>query len=167
MKILSKLIIVMLALVSFGANAQKLGHINSQELLQIMPEYKKADTAAQTYQKSLVDEDNSMVTEYQSKKADYDKNKASFPDAVKAVKEQELQDMVTRIQKYEGGAQDQLQSKKQEIFAPVLKKASDAVKEVAKENGYAYVFDTSIGAVIYSQDSDDIMPLVKKKLGLK
>ncbi|MFN9882854.1 MAG: OmpH family outer membrane protein, partial [Bacteroidota bacterium] len=65
------------------------------------------------------------------------------------------------------GAQEKLQTKKQEIYSPILKKAEDAVKAVAKENGYAYVFDTSIGAVIYAQDADDIMPLVKKKLNLK
>ncbi len=53
------------------------------------------------------------------------------------------------------------------MYSPILKKAEDAIKQVAKENNYSYVFDMGTGAVIYAQDSDDLMPLVKKKLGLK
>ncbi len=56
--------------------------------------------------------------------------------------------------------------KKEEIYSPVLKQAEEAIKSVAKENGYSYILDTSAGAVLYSQDSDNIAPLVKKKLGL-
>ena len=167
MKLSLKLTLALLLFASFAANAQKFGHINSSELLQAMPEVKAADTVLQAYQKSLVDQDNVMTTEYTNKKNDYEKNKATMPDPVRAVKEQDLQDLLGRIQKYEGGAQEQIQNKKQEIYAPILKKASDAVKAVAKENGYAYIFDTSVGAVIFAQDSDNIMALVKKKLGLK
>jgi outer membrane protein len=167
MKILSKIFFALFVLISFTASAQKFGHINSADLLQAMPEVKKADSALQLFQKSLVDQDNAMQTEYQTKAADYAKNKDSYTAPVKDAKEQELIDMQNRIQKYESGAQDQLQNKKQEIYSPILKKAEDAVKAVGKENGYSYIFDTSVGAVIYSQDSDDIMAMVKKKLGLK
>ena len=83
------------------------------------------------------------------------------------MKEQELLDLQNRIQTFEGGAQEKAQNKRQELYTPILKRAEDAVKAVAKENNYAYIFDTSIGAVIYAQESDDITLLVKKKLGLK
>jgi outer membrane protein len=108
-----------------------------------------------------------MITEYQTKLADFQKNEKTLQDYQKELKQQELLDLQNRIQSFQDGAQEKLQTKKQEIYSPILKKAEDAVKAVAKENGYAYVFDTSIGAVIYAQDADDIMPLVKKKLNLK
>ena len=108
-----------------------------------------------------------MTTEYSTKLADYQKNGATMNDAQKELKEGELADLEQRIQKFQGDAQDKFSSKKDELYTPILKKAEDAIKAVAKDNSYAYVFDTSVGAVIYAQDSDNIMDLVKKKLGLK
>jgi len=169
MKLFSQLALALMlcmATTSF-AQSSKLGHINSADLLQLMPEIKVADSTLQLYQKQLEDQNQTMLNEYQTKVADYQKNESTMPDAVKDVKQQEIQDLQQRIQTFQSGAQDKFQSKKEELYSPILKKAEDAIKEVAKENNYAYVFDTSAGAVIYAQDSDDLMTLVKKKLGLK
>ena len=167
-KTISRIAITLLFVLSFTVTqAQKFGHINSSDLLQLMPEVKKADSALQLYQKSLEDLNTSMTTEYSTKLADYQKNGATMNDAQRELKEGELADLEQRIQKFQGDAQDKFSSKKDELYTPILKKAEDAIKAVAKENSYAYVFDTSVGAVIYAQDSDNIMDLVKKKLGLK
>jgi outer membrane protein len=165
---LKQLALIAVLLISFStANAQKFGHIDSGDLLELMPEVKGADSSLAIYQKSLEDSYNNMITEYQTKLADFQKNEKTLQDYQKELKQQELLDLQNRIQSFQDGAQEKLQTKKQEIYSPILKKAEDAVKAVAKENGYAYVFDTSIGAVIYAQDADNIMPLVKKKLNLK
>ena len=100
-------------------------------------------------------------------KFDYQKNKATWTETIRGLKEQELQDLQDKINQFQSDSQDKFASKKQELYAPILKKADDAVKAVAKENGYSYVFDTSAGAVLYAWDSDDLMALVKKKLGLQ
>jgi outer membrane protein len=167
MKLVSKLFFLSLVVLSFNASAQKFGHINSADLLQLMPEVKTADSSLAIYQKSLEDAYNDMVAEYQTKLKTYQDAGTGLADAVKEVKEQELLDLQNRIQTFEGGAQEKAQNKRQELYTPILKRAEDAVKAVAKENNYAYIFDTSIGAVIYAQESDDITALVKKKLGLK
>ncbi len=165
---LKHLLLSAIFVIAFGtAQAQKFGHIDSGALLELMPEVKKADSLLSMYQKSLEESYNNMITEYQTKLADFQKKEKTLLDHEKELKQQELYDLQNRIQTFQDGAQEKLQSKKQEIYAPILKKAEDAVKSVAKENGYAYVFDTSVGAVIYAQDSDNIMPLVKKKLNLK
>ena len=152
---------------SVQAQALKFGHINSADLLQAMPEIKAADSSLAAYQKTLEDQNQSMLTDYQAKLDDYQKNQASMTDAVKEVKQQELTDLQNRIQQFQQGAQDKFADKKQEIYGPILKKAQDAIKDIAKQYNYAYVFDTSAGAVIYAQPSDDLMDMVKKKLGLK
>jgi len=161
--------VAVLLLFAASSNGQslKFGHINSADLLAMMPEVKKADSSLQLYQKSLEDQNQSMITEYQTKVQDYQSLPPATTDAVKEVKQQEIQDLQTRIQQFQQSAQDKLQNKKEEIYSPILKKAEDAIKEVAKASGYAYVFDTSAGAVIYAQDSDNLMDMVKKKLGLK
>jgi outer membrane protein len=132
-----------------------------------MPEIKVADSTLAAYQKQVQDQFQAMQTEGQQKYDDFQKNSATMPDAVKEVKTQELQDLQNRISTFQQTAQDKFQAKKEELYSPILKKAEDAIKAVAKENNYAYVFDMGTGAVIYAQDADDLMPLVKKKLGLK
>ncbi len=167
-KTISRIAIALLLVLSFSTTqAQKFGHINSSGLLQLMPEVKRADSALQLYQKSLEDLNESMTKEYSAKLNGYQTNGATMNDAVKQVKEQELGDLEQRIQKFQADAQDKFASKKDELYSPILKKAEEAIKAVAIDNGYAYIFDTSVGAVIYSQESDNIIELVKKKLGIK
>ncbi|MBS1975537.1 MAG: OmpH family outer membrane protein, partial [Bacteroidetes bacterium] len=50
-------------------------------------------------------------------------------------------------------------------LAPVQKKALDAIQAVAKESGFTYVFQKE--ALYVYPNAEDLLPLVKKKLGLK
>jgi len=169
MKFFSYLAVSMLILVAVSTQAQplKFGHINSADLLAMLPEVKKADSTLQLYQKSLEDQNQSMLVDYQKKIQEYQALPPTTTDVIKDVKQQEIKDLESRIQQFQATAQDKLQNKKEEVYSPILKKAEDAIKEVAKTSGYSYVFDTSAGAVVYAQESDNIMELVKKKLGLK
>jgi outer membrane protein len=169
MKFFTCLSVVVLLFVSIASQGQQLkfGHINSADLLAMLPEVKKADSTLQTYQKSLEDQNQVMLVDYQKKIQEYQALPPTTTDVIKDVKQQEIKDLENRIQQFQSTAQDKLQNKKEEVYSPILKKTEDAIKEVAKTSGYAYVFDTSAGAVVYAQESDNIMELVKKKLGLK
>lgn len=170
MNTLSKLALVIFSvgILSSSAYAQalKLGHINSQELLAAMPGTKAADQKLQDYNKTLESQLKLMSTEYQGKIEQYKSQEASMADAIKQSKIKEIQDLEGRIQEFQQSAQESIQKKKEEIYSPVLKQAEEAIKAVAKENNYTYIFDTSAGAVLHSTDSDNILALVKKKLGL-
>jgi outer membrane protein len=148
------------------AQALKLGHLNSQELLASMPGTKAADQKLQEFNKTLEGQLKSMSTEYQGKVEQYKGQEASMAEAIKQAKVKEIQDLEARIQEFQQSAQESIQKKKQEFYSPVLKQAEEAIKSVAKENGYSYILDVSAGTVLYSHDSDNIMALVKKKLGL-
>ncbi|HEX5002166.1 MAG TPA: OmpH family outer membrane protein [Bacteroidia bacterium] len=158
----------LLATVSFS-NAQtlKFGHINSTELLAAMPETKMADSTLKKFGSSLETQLKTMTNEYQSKISDYRANEASMADPIKDAKAKEIGDLEQRIQDFQDSAQQSLSKKKEEVYTPIIKKAEEAIKSIAKEKSYSYIFDTSAGVVLYAQDSDDIMPLVKTKLGLK
>ena len=82
-------------------------------------------------------------------------------------KMKEISDLEQRIQDFQESAQTSMQKKKEELYAPIIKKAEDAISAIAKEKSYSYIFDTSVGAFLYAQDSDNVMSLVKTKLGLK
>lgn len=166
---------ILLVAVVFSAvtvNAQqklKIGHINSQELLSLMPEsdsaQKKLEGLANDHQLVLEEMSVEFNKKFEAYRVALDAGTLS--DLARASKEAELEDLQTRIQQFEQTAQQDLQQKRVEIFTPVQEKALNAVNEVAEENGFTYIFDTGMGAVVYtSPDSQDILPLVKAKLGL-
>jgi outer membrane protein len=156
-------------LLSSGTFAQtlKFGHINSTELIQSMPQTKQADSTLKKFAESLDSQLKTMTIEYQTKLQNYQAKVDSMPEAIKQTKEKELYDLQTRIQDFQQTAQESIQKKKEEIYGPILKKAEDAIKALAKEKSYSYIFDTSVGAVVFAQESDDLMTMVKARLGVK
>lgn len=166
------LILLFAAMLAFSASAfaqktVKLGHINSSDLMQIMPGKDSAQAAFEAEVKILDGELKAMQDELEKKLNDYQERKSQMTELIRSTKEQELNDLNQRIQVYQQNAQKKLQEKEAELLQPIIDRAKQAISDVAKENGYTYIFDTSAGAVLYQQDSDDILNLVKKKLGLK
>jgi outer membrane protein len=164
-------LIVVIAFAGKNAMAQsfKFGHINSDELIQTMPEYDSATVKLEKFRKELVNALELMGVELNNKNEAYQKESKNLSDIVKQTKEQELVDMQKRIQDFQNNAQTQLQNKQTEVFQPIYAKVDKAIKDVGKENGFFYVFDVAKGALLYFDEtkSVNVMPLVKTKLGLK
>jgi Outer membrane protein len=164
-------LMIVIALAGQSAMAQnfKFGHINSDELIQSMPEYDSATVKLEKFRKELVNALELMSVELNTKNDAYQKESKNLSDIVKQTKEQELIDMNKRIQDFQTNAQTQLQNKQTEVFQPIYAKVDKAIKDVGKENGFFYVFDVAKGALLYFDESKSInvTPLVKTKLGLK
>ncbi|MEQ8908356.1 MAG: OmpH family outer membrane protein [Vicingaceae bacterium] len=163
---MKKLILIFATLASTTAFAQKLGHINSNELLQAMPERAQIEEDIKNYAQELESQMGTMTKEYQAKVQTYQSKEATMTDAIRQDKIQEITNLEERINKFQQSAQKDLQAKEEKLLQPVIEKARDAIEEVAKENGYTYIFDSGVGVLLYQKDSDNIMPMVKKKLGL-
>ena len=146
--------------------AQKIAHINLDSLITLMPESAKAQVSVQEYAKQLEQEVTMMQTELQSKYTEYQSKQKEWPELVRASKEKELNDLNTRIQAFQEQAQVDYQKKSAELSKPIYDKAKKAIDQVAKENGFRYVLDTSTGIVLFSEMSDDIFSLAMKKLGI-
>ncbi len=166
---MKKIALALACLILSGATsfAQKFGYVNSQELLSLMPEARKADSSLQTFAKSYQDQIETMIKEYQKKGQEYQTQEKTMSEAVKEVKMRDLQKLEENIQQTQQSAQEKIAKKKEELFTPILEKADKAIKDVAKANNYDYVFDAGAGALLYAKESDDILPLVKTKLGIK
>lgn len=160
--------VIILSVAGF-TNAQniKLGHINSTQLLSLMPETKGADSTLQKFGTQLENQLKTMSAEYESKVNNYKKEEASMADPIKQLRIKEITDLEDRIQDFQQTAQQSIQKKKEELYSPIIKKADEAIKAVAKDKGYTYIFDSSVGALLYANDSDEILGMVKAKLGLK
>lgn len=147
-------------------SAQKIGYVDLQEIMTLMPEYKKANTDMESFSKSLEDELKKMSDEFQKKVADFQKGEKTMPEAIRNVKQQELQDMQTRIQDFQQSAQENIRKKEAELLKPIIEKAKGAIAQVAKEGGYSYIMDSSVAGFLYKPDGDNVLAQVKKKLGI-
>jgi outer membrane protein len=152
---------------SIGQMNAKLGYIDSNALLEMMPAKDSIQTALQVYGRSLETQLQAMYTEYQTKLQDYQTNLRTMSDIIRQTKEREIADMETRIQDFQQKAETDMQNKQVELLQPLIDKAKKAVEDVARENGYTYIFDAGVGMLLYFEKGDNIMPLVKAKLGLK
>lgn len=162
-----KKIILMLAMVlPMLASAQKLGHINSQELLASMPELKdvqaKLDTLAGQYEAQFAN----MQEEFNKKVAAFQKDQATMTAGVRDFRQQEIAEMEQRIYLFRQTAQEDIQAKQQEFLMPIQQKMMDAVKKVAEAQGCAYVLEAMTLHYV-SPYALDLMPLVKKELGIQ
>jgi len=163
-KILLLSLTFLISISSFSQN--KFGYIDSQELLLLMPERKTAEEEVQTFAKSLESQLQAMTAEYQQSVQEYQANEATYTDLVKQDKVTEITGLEQRIQSFQQNAQQALQSKEQELLEPILQKARQAIEDVANEEDYTYIFDKSVGSILYVKESENILDKVKKKLKL-
>lgn len=170
MKNTIKLVVAFLAVafLSSSVSAQvKIGHIETQKLIQAMPEYTAAQTKMKTEQDAVEKEMATLSEQFQAKFAEYNQNAATYTDVIRATKEQELQDLQQRIQRFQEVAGQNLEQTQKTLMEPIVAKATEAINAVGKENGFTYILDMTAGVVLYTgTSSQDILPLVKKKLGL-
>ncbi|UTW64359.1 OmpH family outer membrane protein [bacterium SCSIO 12741] len=157
-----------LALNSSAQKAGKFGHINSNDLLMVMPDRDTAETKLAAFGQQLELQLASMTQEYEKKYTNYQTEaaKGTMNEVVRASLEEEIIQLQQRIQEFQSKAQQSLQQKEVELMEPLIKKAKDAITAVAKEHGYTYIFDTGTGSVLYYPEGDDILPLVKKQMGI-
>lgn len=150
---------------TFAQAGLKIGHINSQELLELMPESDSAQRKLEKAAKDLQTQLETMQVELNNKYQDYLSKRDTYSELIRQARETELQEMNQRIQQFSQLAEQDIQKQRTETFKPILDKANKAISDVAKENSFTYILDLSAGAVLYhSESSIDILPMVKEKL---
>ena len=150
------------------ANAQgKFGHVDTQEIIQAMPEYNKAKTEIDALQQQYEADLKSMQDELQKKAEAFDKEQATLPDNIKQRRQQELQDMYTKIQQSYQDNQQALAKASQEKMAAIQSKVLEAIKSVGQTGGYVYIMEDNSLPYISTTLSTDVTAQVKAKLGLK
>ena len=161
-------VLVALTLAAMSVSAQvKLGHIETQKLIQAMPEWTAAQKTFEEEQKKVNTELNGLREQFQTKLAEYSEKMKTYSEAMRATTEEELQGLQQRIQRFQETDIDQLEKTQNDLMQPVMEKALNAIKEVGKENGFTYIFDMNAGILYAAENSQDVLTLVKKKLGLQ
>ncbi len=167
-KIIGITLFLVIPIILSGQKTLKFGHIDSQLLLSQMPESDSARKVLEKETKTIQDQLELMQVEFNKKYNDYVTKMDSFSNFIRQSKEEELQDLQQRIQIFESNAQQNLQEQQAQLFQPIIDKAQKAIEAVGKENNFTYIFDLSSGAILFNAEgTEDILPLVKKKLGIQ
>jgi len=164
-----KIALVLLCALPFSLMAQdvKLGHVNSQEILSLMPERTTIEKTISDLQGQWENELVKMREEYNTKIKEYQEKQATMPESIKSARQSEIAEIEQRITTFQQTAYADLKKRQDELFAPVVEKVKKAITEVGADGNYLYIFDMSAQSIIYqSPKSNDITSLVKKKLGL-
>lgn len=163
---MKKLFLMLMLCAPMTLFAQKFGHLDSQALLQSLPEattvQSKLEAKGKEYQKQLED----MQAELQRQAEAYDKAKSTMNATKQAETEKNLQDMYTKIQQTAQDNQKAFNEEQQKQLGPVLEKVRNAIAAVAKAGNYVYIMEKANGQPLYINEalSKDVTAEVKAQL---
>lgn len=162
---MKKLIYIIAGVLFLGANAasaQKVGHVNSQELVLGLPDYNIAKAEIEKFNKDRMADYDIMKAKYDKMVQTFEAEAPTLTDGVKQSRYADILDMEKRLGEFEQQHSQNLQKKEQTLMDPIVKKVKDAIAKVAKAQAVNYVIDT--GTLVYYEGGNDLQELVKKEL---
>jgi len=147
-----------------ASSQAKLGYISTEELISLMPEAEKANSELQEFQTALQQQYASYYKELGELDSLFTRDSATMSKATKELKRNDMTALYQKIQGWQQTSQQMIGQKQQDLLGPIQKKAIDNIRSVAKDGGYTYIFEA--GSLLVSPPADDILPMVKKKLGI-
>lgn len=155
------LMVLLFCVVPFLVQAQtKIAHINSESIMQTLPEAIDAQKTLDALVAQWEAELQKMQADWKKKFDDFDKKKLILTDQVRADQEKELRELdqaITDFRNKKFGQNGELFQKQNEVMKPIQNKLFKILEEIAKEDGYDYIFDKS-GEILllYSNDKLDL-----------
>ena len=162
-KTIKYVVVACIMIAGMGLKAQKLGHVNSQVIMQELPDYESARKDLESFNSDLTKElemYQKLIVEFAQ---DYEQNKNGMSEDTRKRKETDLMERQQNYEKKAYEAQTSLQQKEQELLQQIMIKVNTAVKEVAEKEGYDYVYEVT--TLLYV-GGEDISDKVRKKLGI-
>ncbi len=165
-KILISAALMMLLVVSMSA--QKFGYLNSRALLSEMPDMAAASANLEVLAKQLQKQGEGMVVELQTEyaKLEQDIAEGKLSQIQQQEEGQKFQAKQEQIALFEKEMSLKLQKKEAELVQPILAKVDAAIKAVAEENQFQFIFDQGTQVLLFAEESTDVSSLVKAKLGI-
>ena len=168
MKHLKSLLLAATLILSASLTLQaqsKVANINTQELVESMPDMKSAKSELEKLAKTYETDIQAMATELQNKITQYDAESSTKTDEENGKRLQEVQSMEQSIRQYQAQAQQDLQKKELDLLRPITEKAKNAILKVGNAQGFDYVLDSSQGQGVIMANGKDLLTDVRTELG--
>ncbi len=156
------MIIALSAFNPFLYAQNKTGYVSIDEVFQLMPDYKKATGDMAQYDSTLQIEYAETLKELNRQDSLFKMDSTKMSPAAKNAKKELMKKLLVELQGFEQGYQQKMQQKQEELMAPIAQKANQLIEDVAKANGYTYVFRKE--ALLVQPTTDDLLPLIKRKI---
>ena len=165
---MKKFLIVIMLLAPMSLLAQKFGYMNSAELIQLMPEFSKAQKKLQDLEKTYTNDFNAMRTELEKKGTEFEKlQQDSVPENILKRRYEELLQMEQRLQQASQELQASLAQAEQQEMVAIQTKLRDALDAVGRDDGYVCIFDLAGGVPYISKTlCEDVTAKLRTKLGI-
>jgi len=149
--------------------AQKFGYVDTQEIIQLIPEVKEANSNIETFKTQLQKKGQEMLQALQTKYQDLERREAQGEISPKLLETEvaKLKEEENSILLFEQESQQKILEKSESLLAPIRDSIQKAIDDVADENGFDYIFDYSTGFVLYADDATNVGAMVKAKLGIQ
>ena len=162
-------IVALMFILPLGVMAQaKFGHLNSQEIITVMPEFTKAQADLDAMSKKFQEEMQRTQNEFNKRYQEFVAQADSLPKTIAERRQKELQDMAQRQEQFQQEAYQTMQQAQQDAMTPIYKKLDEAIQAVGKAEGVVYIFDIARTPIAFvSSQSIDVTAKVKAQLGIK
>ncbi len=167
---MKRIVILLLALCVAGTMVAqtKIGHINSESIMQTLPEAIDAQKSLDALVSQWETELQKLQADWKRKFDDYDKKKLILTDQVRAEQEKELRDLDQAVADFRNkkfGQNGELFQKQNDVMKPIQNKIFKVLDEIAKEDGYDYIFDRS-GEILllYANEKKDLTAQVIQRM---
>ena len=151
----------------FSANAQtKIGTIDAEYIVSVLPEMTQVETDLKAYSEDLQSNLDSTITQYETLVTDYQKNNATFAEEDKREKETEIIALENEIKGFRQKASVMMQMKRNELTKPLYEKVNNAMLKVVQEEGYTQILHAGGASLAFSATRYDITDEVLTKLGV-
>ena len=163
---MKKLILMLMLCAPMAVFAQKFGKVNTQVVVQSLPDYAKAQGEMAALSKQKENDLKTMQDELTRKYQEYDKSKSAMNPTKQKETEEELQGLNAKIQRAYQDAQKELSEKNNALLEPILTKVQNAITAVGKAGGYTSIFEIGTSGVVFFGDNvKDVTEEVKAKVG--
>ncbi len=143
--------------------AQKFGKVNTNTIMQTLPEISKINGELEATAKQYENELKAMQDELQRQAEAYDKGKSTMNATAQKNKEQELQQLYQKYQQTQVDNQKALQKAQQDKMQPIINKVRSAIESVGKAGGYTYIFEDGV-AIYTGANVEDVTSKVQAAL---
>ncbi|HBI58736.1 MAG: OmpH family outer membrane protein [Duncaniella sp.] len=163
---IKRLLLAIMIALPMSVFAQKFGVINTQALMETMPEMKTVQEQMEASAKKYQAEFDKLKEEFDKKFTEFQALEESTPQTIKDRRMQEMQELDAKIQQFRETALQDQQRQQQQLMAPIQEKVMKAIQSVGDEGGFTFIFENMM-PVFTGKDVTDITESVKTRLGVK
>ena len=162
---IKKLLLAIMIALPMSVFAQKFAVINTQQLMESIPELKTVNEQLEAANKKYQDEFTKLQEEFQKKFEEFQGLDENTPQTIKDRRMQEMQELENKIQQFRETAVQDIQRQQQQLMAPIQEKVVKAIQAVGAEGNYTFVFE-NVMPLYTGTDVTDITDTVKSRLGI-